>query len=259
MARAGSSRRWSPPVSRGAERGEARETASDQALNAAMAFARRKRIGPFASDPADPDRRRKQLQAFIRAGHDFALARALVFADSMEEIAGLDEQFGERDMVTRFCGAMLATLALVACNASAPSDAVAQRPAAGKLALSPAGLDLVPLTIRSGAKTHKFTVEMARSSQREQAQGLMFRTELAPDAGMLFPFPTPKPASFWMKNTVISLDLLVEFAPMAPSRASRPMRCPIRSTRSARASRSLRCSRSLRAARPSSGSSRAIP
>jgi len=98
-------------------------------------------------------------------------------------------------MVTRFCGAMLATLALVACNASAPSDAVAQRPAAENPALSPAGLDLVPLTIRSGAKTHKFTVEMARSSQ-EQAQGLMFRTELAPDAGMLFPFPTPKPASF---------------------------------------------------------------
>jgi len=110
-------------------------------------------------------------------------------------------------MVTRFCGAMLATLALVACNASAPSDAVAQRPAAEKAALSPAGLDLVPLTIKSGARTHMFTVEMARSSQ-EQAQGLMFRTELAPDVGMLFPFPTPKPASFWMKNTVIPLDLL---------------------------------------------------
>jgi uncharacterized membrane protein (UPF0127 family) len=110
-------------------------------------------------------------------------------------------------MVTRFCGAMLATLALVACNASAPSGAAAQRPAAEKPNLSPAGLDLVPLTIRSGTKSHQFTVEMARSPQ-EQAQGLMFRTELAPDAGMLFPFPTPKPASFWMKNTVISLDLL---------------------------------------------------
>ena len=110
-------------------------------------------------------------------------------------------------MMTRFCGMMLATLALVACNASAPSDAVAQRPAAEKLALSPAGLDLVPLTIKSDGKTHSFTVEMARTSQ-QQAQGLMFRTELAPDAGMLFPFPSPKPASFWMKNTVISLDLL---------------------------------------------------
>ena len=53
-----------------------------------------KRIGPFAQEGADPDRRRKQLQAFIRAGHDFALARTLVFADSMEEIAGLEEDFG---------------------------------------------------------------------------------------------------------------------------------------------------------------------
>ena len=51
------------------------------------------------------------------------------------------------------------------------------------------------------------TVEMARTSQ-QQAKGLMFRTELAPDMGMLFPFPRPKPASFWMKNTVIALDLL---------------------------------------------------
>ncbi|WP_238550555.1 DUF192 domain-containing protein [Blastomonas sp. AAP53] len=110
-------------------------------------------------------------------------------------------------MVSKYCGAMLATLALVACNASAPSDAVAQRPAAEKSALSPAGLDLVPLTIKSGAKTHAFTVEMARTPQ-EQAKGLMFRTELAPDMGMLFPFPSPKPAGFWMKNTVISLDLL---------------------------------------------------
>lgn len=110
-------------------------------------------------------------------------------------------------MVTKYFGAMLATLALVACNASTPSDAVAQRPVTQKATVSSAGLDLVPLTIKSGGKTHSFTVEMTRTSQ-EQAQGMMFRTELAPDMGMLFPFPSPKPASFWMKNTVIPLDLL---------------------------------------------------
>jgi uncharacterized protein len=42
----------------------------------------------------------------------------------------------------------------------------------------------------------------------EQAKGLMFRTELADNAGMIFPFPQPKPASFWMKNTVIPLDII---------------------------------------------------
>lgn len=114
-------------------------------------------------------------------------------------------------MLMKWCATTLATLALVACNASAPSDAMAQRPAADTPALSPAGLQLTPLTIDSvgdsTGKRHNFTVEVARTSQ-EQAQGLMFRTALAPDAGMIFPFPTPKPASFWMKNTVISLDII---------------------------------------------------
>ena len=36
----------------------------------------------------------------------------------------------------------------------------------------------------------------------------MFRTELDDDSGMLFPFPRERVASFWMKNTVIPLDLL---------------------------------------------------
>jgi regulatory protein len=77
-----------------ADRGEMRDAGRDQAGTSALAFARRKRIGPFAEQPADADRRRKQLQAFIRAGHDFALARSIVFADSMDQIAGLDDQYG---------------------------------------------------------------------------------------------------------------------------------------------------------------------
>jgi uncharacterized membrane protein (UPF0127 family) len=36
----------------------------------------------------------------------------------------------------------------------------------------------------------------------------MFRESLAPDAGMIFPFPEPRPASFWMKNTLIPLDMI---------------------------------------------------
>jgi uncharacterized membrane protein (UPF0127 family) len=39
-------------------------------------------------------------------------------------------------------------------------------------------------------------------------QGLMFRTELADNRGMLFPFDDVRPASFWMKNTVIPLDII---------------------------------------------------
>jgi hypothetical protein len=36
----------------------------------------------------------------------------------------------------------------------------------------------------------------------------MFRESLAPDAGMIFPFSSPRPASFWMKNTLIPLDII---------------------------------------------------
>jgi uncharacterized membrane protein (UPF0127 family) len=36
----------------------------------------------------------------------------------------------------------------------------------------------------------------------------MYRQKLGPSEGMLFPFNPPRPASFWMKNTLIPLDLL---------------------------------------------------
>jgi hypothetical protein len=69
------------------------------------------------------------------------------------------------------------------------------------------GLEIIPLEIREGGKVHRFKVEVARSED-EQAKGLMYRQNLGPDEGMLFPFSPPRPASFWMKNTLIPLDLL---------------------------------------------------
>jgi uncharacterized protein len=72
---------------------------------------------------------------------------------------------------------------------------------------SSAGLDQVTLCIKSGNKLRAFTVENAQTSQ-QQAQGLMFRTTLADDAGMIFPFSSVRQGSFWMKNTVIPLDII---------------------------------------------------
>jgi uncharacterized protein len=63
------------------------------------------------------------------------------------------------------------------------------------------------VTIAQGTATHRFSVEVARTPA-EQAQGLMHRTSLPADSGMLFPFATPKFASFWMKNTFIPLDII---------------------------------------------------
>ncbi|WP_442678742.1 regulatory protein RecX [Sphingomonas sp. ASY06-1R] len=57
-----------------------RETARAEALDAALRFARRKRIGPFAQEVADPDQRRRNLAALMRAGHSLDLARRIVSA-----------------------------------------------------------------------------------------------------------------------------------------------------------------------------------
>ncbi len=72
---------------------------------------------------------------------------------------------------------------------------------------SEAGLSQVELCVRSKTKTHKFVVELAETGA-EQAKGLMFRTELADNRGMLFPFRELRMASFWMRNTVIPLDII---------------------------------------------------
>lgn len=51
------------------------------------------------------------------------------------------------------------------------------------------------------------SVEIADDAQ-ERAQGLMFRRALAAGTGMLFIYETPQPVSFWMRNTLIPLDLI---------------------------------------------------
>ena len=55
--------------------------------------------------------------------------------------------------------------------------------------------------------SQSFTIEIA-DDPAEQALGLMFRPSMASDAGMLFVFDPPRPASFWMRNTMIPLDML---------------------------------------------------
>lgn len=53
----------------------------------------------------------------------------------------------------------------------------------------------------------RFNVEVADDGE-ERAQGLMFREKMARSSGMLFIYPAPQRASFWMKNTLIPLDMI---------------------------------------------------
>jgi regulatory protein len=65
----------------------AKEHMATSSFAAAENFARRKRIGPYANEAASPDKRRKQLQAFLRAGHSFELSRRFVEAGAGDELA----------------------------------------------------------------------------------------------------------------------------------------------------------------------------
>ncbi|PZO83033.1 MAG: DUF192 domain-containing protein [Micavibrio aeruginosavorus] len=61
--------------------------------------------------------------------------------------------------------------------------------------------------VTAGGQTHKFKVEQALNPQ-EQAKGLMFRTHMDDDAGMLFVFKDVEERGFWMRNTLIPLDII---------------------------------------------------
>lgn len=63
------------------------------------------------------------------------------------------------------------------------------------------------LTLTTATGDYNFTVEVVDTPE-SRAQGLMYVTELADDAGMLFDFKEERPVSFWMRNTFIPLDMI---------------------------------------------------
>jgi uncharacterized membrane protein (UPF0127 family) len=75
------------------------------------------------------------------------------------------------------------------------------------LAVSLAAQQWQQLEILSKGGVHVFSVELAVTPE-QQAKGLMFRRQLPEGQGMLFDFQREQPASFWMKNTYISLDII---------------------------------------------------
>ena len=97
-------------------------------------------------------------------------------------------------------------LALIACSPqacahNAPVETATADPRAQT------GLREVPLTIRSKNGVHRFTVEVAATEQQQET-GMMFRTSVAGDRGMIFPYDPPQEVAFWMKNTLIPLDMV---------------------------------------------------
>ncbi|HJP97704.1 MAG TPA: DUF192 domain-containing protein [Rhodanobacteraceae bacterium] len=88
----------------------------------------------------------------------------------------------------------------VAFAASLACSACAVRPVHAATAASGSG---PAVTLRG----HRFTVEIADTVAARE-HGLMDRTAMPADHGMLFVFADAEPRTFWMKNTLIPLDIL---------------------------------------------------
>ncbi len=96
--------------------------------------------------------------------------------------------------------AVAVPVALAACEPNAQQQAQQAQPAAPRVTDS--------LTIESeGGVRHVFRIEVAVTPE-QKATGLMFRRELAADAGMLFTYDSPQVIQMWMRNTLIPLDMV---------------------------------------------------
>lgn len=109
----------------------------------------------------------------------------------------------------RECVLAALALPLLACS----PQAAEQVPEASGSAVAAAnthpvsGLEVIPVTVTTASGAHVIQAELA-ASREAQRQGLMFRTEMGPDEGMLFPYDEPEMMGFWMRNTVIPLDII---------------------------------------------------
>ena len=98
----------------------------------------------------------------------------------------------------------LAALCVLVPGAPALAKAAAKPGPAARAAVHPiSGLPVITLRVRG----HAFRVELARTDA-EQQKGLMFRTAMGANEGMLFPEKTPRQVAFWMRNTILPLDIV---------------------------------------------------
>ncbi|MEL7051724.1 MAG: DUF192 domain-containing protein [Cyanobacteria bacterium J06555_13] len=89
---------------------------------------------------------------------------------------------------------------------------------------------LLPVSAIATMNGESIELEIAETPQ-QQSLGLMFRSQLPDNRGMLFPFPQPRRARFWMKDVPVPLDMVflrnsevIEIAAEVPPCANLP--CP---------------------------------
>jgi hypothetical protein len=104
--------------------------------------------------------------------------------------------------MSRWLG-IVASILLLGCT---PIMATVLTPIAQAQEMQERGQNL-PISASATIAGRKFELEVAKTPQQQQI-GLMYRTSLADNRGMLFVFASPQPTRFWMKNTLIPLDMI---------------------------------------------------
>ncbi len=98
-------------------------------------------------------------------------------------------------------------LAVAACSPQAAEQVPQQTSAASATVDPESGLEVIPVTVTTSTGTHTFQAEVA-ATREQQNRGMMFRNEMGADEAMLFPYEQPDMLSFWMRNTVLPLDII---------------------------------------------------
>jgi len=111
-------------------------------------------------------------------------------------------------------------LAIASCGAAnpplTPSPSAASPPAVSSpavstkdapVASSPSQSQVLPISATVDIQGTQIALEVAETPA-QRATGLMFRAEIPPDRGMLFPFSPPRPVQFWMRNVQVPLDMV---------------------------------------------------
>jgi uncharacterized protein len=121
-------------------------------------------------------------------------------------------KYGKRQPIVGFSLVCLSLMLLGCTSTPVSSNPVNPSPSVDPLFTanrpSPLGQpQRLPFTLSATINGKTFKITVAQTPE-EQQMGLMFRTSLPDDEGMLFPFEPPRPVGFWMKNTLIALDML---------------------------------------------------
>ena len=107
----------------------------------------------------------------------------------------------------RDMSAMMLAAVLAACSGQSVEQQAPEPSAAAAETHPMSGLAIIPVTVTTDDGSHSFRTEVADTLESQQ-RGMMFRTEMGADEAMLFPYDEPDIRSFWMRNTVLPLDII---------------------------------------------------